>query len=369
MANADKFERVLIKRLKPYKNNAKEHSRAQIDSLKESIKKFGFVNPILIDENYNVIAGHGRITAAKSLRLKKIPCVFVEGLTDEQRRAYILADNKLAEMSTWNEDLLKTEIEKLPEIDMSDFGFDLADLDLDLTGAGVAPAGSANDADDFDDENEDDDRYYGDARESTYSQYNLRAFDPERCAGKYQMPTLERVDHIPEKLIGFNYAKTSEDTTAGIHFFIDDYQFERLWRQPDHYIEILSKFDCVLTPDFSLYLDMPMAMKIWNRYRSQLIGQMCQDAGLIVIPTLTWAEPETYDFCFDGIPKYSTVATSTVGVMREESSREIWQDGMHEALKRLRPKNVICYGTPIDGFDFKDVNVKYIKSRSFNKEE
>lgn len=364
MADAEKFERVLIKRLKPYKNNAKEHSKRQIDAIKKSIKKFGFINPILIDRDYNVIAGHGRITAAKSLRLKKVPCVFVEGLTDEQRRAYILADNKLAELSTWDEDLLKVEIEKLPEIDMSDFGFDIDDLDFNLQDV----TADQNENIEEDDEDEDEDGYYGDARESTFSQYNLRDFDPSRCDGKYQIPMLDRVDHVPKSLIGFNYAKTSEDTSAGIHFFIDDYQFERVWRQPDHYIEILSKFDCVLTPDFSLYLDMPMAMKIWNRYRSQLIGQMCQDAGLIVIPTLTWAEPETYDFCFDGIPKYSTVATSTVGVMREESSREIWQDGMHEALKRLRPKNVICYGTPIDGFDFGKAKVTYIKARAFEKD-
>ena len=72
-------------------------------------------------------------------------------------------------------------------------------------------------------------------------------------------------------------------------FFIDDYQFERVWNDPYTYIERLREFPCALTSDFSLYLDMPMAMKIWNVYRSRLIGQMMQDADIVVIPTLSWA--------------------------------------------------------------------------------
>ena len=109
-----------------------------------------------------------------------------------------------------------------------------------------------------------------------------------------------------------------------------------------------------------------MAMKIWNIYRSRLIGQMCQDAGMNVIPTLSWAEKETYQFCFDGLEQGGTVAVSTVGVMRDEKAKEIWVDGMKEAMTRLQPKQVILYGSEID-FDFGNVKVKRFQARKFGE--
>lgn len=144
----------------------------------------------------------------------------------------------------------------------------------------------------------------------------------------------------------------------GVHFYIDDYQFERIWASPQMYVDKLAQFDCILTPDFSLYMDMPMAMKIWNVYRSRLIGQIYQDRGLRVIPTVSWAEPETFTFCFDGIPPNSTISVSTIGVKRSKEATKIWTQGMDEAMKRLKPKNVLVYGGDI-GYDFKGANVKY----------
>lgn len=213
-------------------------------------------------------------------------------------------------------------------------------------------------------ESVDPDRYYGDAREATYNAVNLNQYDESRTEGFYQMPIIKACTYIPESLIGFNYAKTSDDKNTGIHFFIDDYQFERIWNRPAENIERLRPYQCVLTPDFSLYMDMPMAMKIWNVYRSRLIGQMCQDAGLNVIPTLSWAEPATYDFCFDGIEPGGTVAVSTVGVMLSQESRDIWCDGMEKAMEKTKPSCVVCYGTRID-FDFGKCKVKYIEARKW----
>ena len=133
---------------------------------------------------------------------------------------------------------------------------------------------------------------------------------------------------------------------------------KRIWASPQMYVDKLAQFDCILTPDFSLYMDMPMAMKIWNVYRSRLIGQIYQDRGLRVIPTVSWAEPETFTFCFDGIPSNSTISVSTIGVKRSKEATKIWTQGMDEAMKRLKPKNVLVYGGDI-GYDFKGANVKY----------
>ena len=106
-------QEVTLKKLVPYARNAKLHSEEQIREIAESISEFGFINPILIDKDFNVIAGHGRIEAAKKLNRETVPCVFVEGLTEEQRRAFILADNKLFELGEWNDINLETEVENI----------------------------------------------------------------------------------------------------------------------------------------------------------------------------------------------------------------------------------------------------------------
>ena len=172
------------------------------------------------------------------------------------------------------------------------------------------------------------------------------------------MPIIEGEDYIPERLIGFNYALTSKDKAAGIHFYVDDYQFERIWNEPEKYIDVLRDYDCVLTPDFSLYMDMPLSMKIWNVFRSRLIGQMCQDAGLRVIPTVSWAEEATFDFCFDGLPENSVLSISTVGVKNSPEAMEIWKAGVTELIRRKKPRVLLVYGGAVD-FDYGDIEVLY----------
>ena len=104
----------------PYENNPRQHSEAQIDRLVRSIKEFGFTNPVLIDDDLNVIAGHGRLMAAGVMGLKMVPTITLGHLNDEQRRAYVIADNQLALNSTWDDDILQKELEAL-----GDLGFDL----------------------------------------------------------------------------------------------------------------------------------------------------------------------------------------------------------------------------------------------------
>lgn len=206
--------------------------------------------------------------------------------------------------------------------------------------------------------------HFGGERERSYRATNFDYYDPWRVAGDYEMPVIERCNVVPDHLIGFNYVKTAGNTDCGVHFFIDDYQFERVWRNPRQSIPPLARFQCVLTPDFSLYTDMPMAMKIWNTYRSRMIGQIMQREGLCVIPTLSWAEEATYAFCYDGIEPGGMVAVSTVGVARNKKARQLWFRGMDEAIRRLEPSMVLCYGTPI-GYDFGEVPVKFYEPRKF----
>lgn len=217
-------------------------------------------------------------------------------------------------------------------------------------------------------EPEEDDSEKVNERERTGNAYNLDEYDELRTIGFYQMPTLERIDYVPDDLVGFNYVLNSDRYESGVHFYIDDYQFERIWASPQMYVDKLAQFDCILTPDFSLYMDMPMAMKIWNVYRSRLIGQIYQDRGLRVIPTVSWAEPETFTFSFDGIPSNSTISVSTIGVKRSKEATKIWTQGMDEAMKRLKPKNILVYGGDI-GYDFKGANVKYYDNHVTEKKK
>lgn len=147
MQTTERFEKVDIDRLIPYARNARTHSKEQILQLRSSLREFGFVNPVICDKDYNIIAGHGRVLAAKAEGLSEVPCVFVEHLTEAQKRAYILADNRLALNAGWDEELLALEFADLKELgfDLGITGFDTAEIEKLFADS----AGDAQD-DDFD---------------------------------------------------------------------------------------------------------------------------------------------------------------------------------------------------------------------------
>ena len=135
MAKIGNIQEVAIEKLRLYERNAKKHPEEQVNLLCRSIQEYGFLNPCLIDKNMNVIAGHGRIEAAKKLNFKKVPCLYVEGLTDAQRRAYILADNRLTEMGSWDMALVSEELKALDrggfDINLTGFIFDDVIVDVE----------------------------------------------------------------------------------------------------------------------------------------------------------------------------------------------------------------------------------------------
>lgn len=150
MITTKEMKLVDIEKLVPYVNNARTHSADQINKLRSSIREFGFINPIIIDKDYGVIAGHGRIMAAKEEGIKEVPCVFADHLNEAQKKAYILADNRMALDAGWDEELLRVEIESL-----EDYGFN-----VELTGfsqdelSNIFDLGNDTEDDDFDVEEE-----------------------------------------------------------------------------------------------------------------------------------------------------------------------------------------------------------------------
>lgn len=320
----------------PYERNARHNEKA-IPVVAESIKEFGLRGTIGLEspDKPVIVWGHTRVAACKSLGWTDIPdgkIEYCDDLTDEQIKAFRLADNRTGEVATWNKTLLQHEMREIKSLDMSKFKFEFKSKHLP----------------------------YGAERLKTDRAYNLDLVNIYNC-GKDGMPTLQAVDYKPDRLQGFNYAKTSKDTEAGIHFFVDDYQFERCWNEPRKYVDVLRKFDCVLTPDFSLYLDMPYPMQEWNVYRSRALGYYWQREGLNVIPALSWSTPESYRFAFNGLEPGGTYAVSTVGVKNSENALKIWHDGMECAIRKLKPIRILQYGGDI-GFDFGDCEVVNYKN-------
>ena len=131
MGKIANVQEVPVNKLVPYERNAKIHGTEQVEKLKASIEEFGFLTPCLIDSDYNLIAGHGRLMAAKELNMDSVPCVFIEGLSEEQRRAYILADNKLGELGVWDMVSVDTELRELLDMnfDIETTGFDMPEMD------------------------------------------------------------------------------------------------------------------------------------------------------------------------------------------------------------------------------------------------
>lgn len=346
-----------VRQIKPYKKNAKMHDQRQIDNVAESIRQFGFAQPLVVDAANTLIIGHCRLLAAKKLKLKEVPVVVMDELTPAEVDKLRLLDNKLNE-SSWDYELLESEIAKL---DFFNFDIDW-ELNSDFS---LAPNGiTAIDGTD------EDDGWYGDERERTYNAYNMDQADMcDLTADFWQMPIIHKTDFVPDDLIGFKYVKADNNENAekaGIHCFIDDYQFERLWNRPDEYIDLVKPYQCMLSPDFSLYTDMNMPTKIWNVYRSRLIGAYYQARGVTVIPTIQWAEPATFEFCFKGIEQGGTIAVSTIGVKEDQDALQIWQEGMKEAIKQLKPKTILVYGGKLD-FDYGKIKVVYYENHQLAK--
>lgn len=339
------IESIRIDDLKPYENNPRFNNDA-VAGVKASIQQFGFKIPIVVDKNNVIVCGHTRFKASQELGLKELPCIRANDLTDEQIKAFRIADNSVSEKSSWDLEKLSIELEEI-SIDMTSFN-----LDLDFL----------NDTDQSDGDDLDS-GWYGDERERTNKAYNLDLIDYENLTNDFwQMPTIKNDNYVPSDLIGFNYAKSSKNKDCGIHFYVDDYQFERVWNAPEKYIDILKEYDCILSPDFSLYMDMPMPMKIWNIYRSRQIGAFYQSKGIKVIPTMSWAEKETFEFCFQGIPEGSVVSVSTIGVKEDKNALKIWNEGMKEMIKRIHPSTILVYGGKLD-FDYGDIKVIYFENK------
>lgn len=148
-----------------------------------------------------------------------------------------------------------------------------------------------------------------------------------------------------------------------VHFFISDDKFESVYLKPENCIEKLAQYTHILTPDFSLYSDMPLSVQLFNTFRNRWCGAFWQELGFSVFPTISWSNRDSFDFCFLGIPQKSIVAISTLGC---KHYKEAFLLGYREMLKKIKPELVLCFDKPFPEMEKDTIFIDY---KRFSKKE
>lgn len=188
-----------------------------------------------------------------------------------------------------------------------------------------------------------------------------------KSVGMFKLPLVKRQEISLEdvNLIGYDKVNQSNDYKSIVHFFLDDYKFESIYNNPEKKIETLKNFKAVLTPDFSMFVEMPIALQLFATFKNRWVGAYLQEQGIKVIPTVRWGDLTSFNFCFDGIEKGSIVAVSTIGVKKEKSHFLL---GYNEMLSRIKPSKIICYGKPFGEMKGDIIEVDYAKTNNLKNQ-
>ena len=342
--------------LKPHPENPRVHPESAITKLTRSVEEFGWTSPILVTRDFTILAGHARLKAAQKANVKKIP-VIVLPLTGAKAKAYLIADNKLQEETTWDNTILRNLLMTIDtgEIDMELTGFSSKEIEALITGVSEASE---------------------DAIAVSGEQEGAFALKPDmvfKSGAPYNIPELrmDMLTECPEPIAtwsgpdastpkGFEwyFYNHGSDSIRGLDlkktvygFYVDDYRFEPLWDRPDDYTgRILNrKIPICVTPNFSVLVDMPEAAQIWNSYRARWVGRYFQEAGLKIIPdVLLPMEPKQEEWMFAGIPKGAPCLSVEIqhGGRDPDGGRDIPKltvRALKIVLERLEPRSLLVY--------------------------
>lgn len=352
------FIRLPISEIKPYINDPR-HNKNAVPDVKRSIEQCGYCDPIEIDENNIILSGHTRYLALQELDYDTISVVRISGLSEAQKKKYRILANKTAEAALWDFEKLEKEIENL---DFSAFSFDF-NFDFDDSDTAY-----------------DDEIISGIDKTLNCRSMQNNAFENQEimqfsCDTFYGIPEIKATQTIGTQFLRFMDWKEVNDPENYIaHFYYDDYKFMSAWWKPNKYIERLKKFKAVISPDFSLYTDFPRALQILSCYRRNWCGAYWQYLGIDIIPDVVWGDQDSFEYCFDGIPKGGTVAVSSVGVKRDNDwnnrNSNMFKAGYDEMLKRLEPTTILFYGDMIDGMEGNIIQIPsyYAQKREYLNE-
>lgn len=188
-------------------------------------------------------------------------------------------------------------------------------------------------------------------------------------SGYWRIPIIPKASFTDDefhdlRLIGYDRTKPDDERNLDrmVHFFLYDYKFERVWKHPDQDVEKLKRYRAILSPDFSMYLEMAPVMQLYNVFRNRWCGAYFSSKGIRIVPTVSWGDENTFDFFFDGIPQGSTVAVSTYMVSahgNHDDQKEFFLNGYREMLRRIEPERIICYNEPFPEMEGNIVFIDY----------
>lgn len=181
---------------------------------------------------------------------------------------------------------------------------------------------------------------------SSHDVFHCRYYAGATYMGPYEMPAIVGTDQVPNALVRFSDSKNRkrDNTEAWVIPYECDEKLESLWNNADRYLSSLLDHPGIISWDFSMYRNMPFSLQQWNCFRGRLLGSYFERNGGLCIPNIRPADRRSYAYCFDGLPTESTVAMGTLGALRTSEDRLVFASCVDEAVRRLRPKNIIVYG-------------------------
>jgi hypothetical protein len=316
------------------------------------MREWGWTNPVLVDEDGTLIAGHGRVLAARVLEWTEAPVMVARGWSAAQKRAYMIADNRLAENAGWDSKLLAVEMH-----DLRDEGFDLGLVgfsDRDLEAMLMPKDGDEETVDEINGDLPGAHALKSDMNFPSALSWNIPEFRRDMLAGIPDgLDSWAGRDATPDDGTTQWIWQWRSDSLRGlprerfmIGFYVDDVRFECLWDDPAEYVGKMLNLGCTLalSPNYSLWADQALAVQLWNTYRSRWIGRYFQEAGIALIPDVNWSLDASYAFCFLGIPVGAPAISVQLQTLNNADEVAAAARGLGVALERLKPERVLVYG-------------------------
>lgn len=191
---------------------------------------------------------------------------------------------------------------------------------------------------------------------------NVLCFLPEQETNYWGLPEIHGIQHLPEDAMFMNseFARREKAYDHWVMFYEYDWKFSKMWRQPKRQAKWLKNFQGAITPNFSVYMDTPLAIQLWSIYKNRWCGAYWESLGIPVIPNVACGDERTYDFAFEGLPKHSVVSINNMGCMKDDNSKYWCYRKLDEVFKRLDPELVLVYGSKMQ---VEDSRIKYIHQR------
>lgn len=177
---------------------------------------------------------------------------------------------------------------------------------------------------------------------------NLHLHSGFPTEGKEDMPLVEAYNGpLPESFISFA-DRSKKLFSSGVHCFLYDYKIEPTWHIPSLSVNCLRQYACVIAPDYSLFVDLPRAINVWNVYRNRWVTSYWQSQHIKVIPSASWGNADSFEYCFDGLPENSTIAIGHVAIGKDKDSKLLYRMGVESLIESKHPSRLVVYGAPLD---------------------